>query len=138
VIEINPRAPGGSLWRSALLRTGYDLELIDVALQLGKAPPPPSGDTSRYVLHYPFYAERIGTLTSWGALEEPGSEISIDRAADLGQRFEERDLQEEPYLAFAVARDDTMEGILAKCHHILELERPSITSESADASTATQ
>lgn len=35
LIEVNPRAPGGSLWKSALLRLGEDLETVDASIQLG-------------------------------------------------------------------------------------------------------
>jgi predicted ATP-grasp superfamily ATP-dependent carboligase len=54
LIEVNPRAPGGSLWRSALLRSGYDLEMIDAAIQLGMNVP------------HPIYASNAGVLQDWG------------------------------------------------------------------------
>lgn len=130
LIEVNPRAPGGSLWRSALSRTGYDLELIDACIQLGKPVPPRVPDRHPCVLHYPFYAAKPGTLRDWGDLANLDacgiSGLTVDFAVELGHCFRERDLLEEPYLAFAVAHDETREGLLAKCEAILGLTPPRI------------
>jgi hypothetical protein len=45
LIEVNSRAPGGSLWKLALLRTGYDLELVDAMIQLDIDIPSPERQT---------------------------------------------------------------------------------------------
>lgn len=130
LIEINPRAPGGSLWKSALLRTGYDLELVDAIIQLGKPLPLPNVPTRKHVLHYPFYATNTGVLSDWGGLanleESPVENLTVDFAAQLGDFFHEKDMSEEPYLAFAVTHDDTVGGLLAKCQAILSLDPPRV------------
>jgi ATP-grasp domain len=130
LIEVNPRAPGGSLWKSALLRTGYDLELVDAMIQLGRSVPKPEALTRKHVLHYPFYANNPGVLTDWGDLTSPEASVvqglTVDFAARLGHSFHEADMLEEPYLAFAVAHDDTVEGLIAKCQAILRLKPPLI------------
>jgi hypothetical protein len=131
LVEINPRAPGGSLWRSALARTGDDLELVDAAIQLGLEVPPPIEARMPYVLHYPFYASTPGKLTDWGDLDGPATAnidtLSIDFAASLGQTFLPTDLNEEPYLAFAVACDETRAGLFDKMDRILRLRPPTIS-----------
>ncbi len=128
LVEVNPRAPGGSLWRSAERRTGLDLETVDAAIQLGLAIPPPDGPIAAYALHYPFYARRPGVLKDWGDLtwtgEPPVETLSVDFAAALGQIFAPTDLDEEPYLAFAVVHDDTLAGLLEKCDRVLGLTPP--------------
>jgi biotin carboxylase len=128
LIEVNPRAPGGSLWKSALLRTGYDLEAADISIQLGRKPERSELNVKNYVLHYPFYAPHPGVLSSWGDLDGPRATaiegLSIDFATDVDTVFREDDMTEEPYLAFAVAHDATKEGILAKCNAILQLTPP--------------
>jgi hypothetical protein len=68
-------------------------------------------------------------LVDWEDLIRPGAKIeglTVDFAAQLGQSFCDDDLIEEPYLAFAVASDDTLEGIIAKCNAILRFRPPSI------------
>jgi hypothetical protein len=130
LIEVNPRAPGGALWRSALLRLGQDLETVDARIQLGKPVPKARPPTYKYVLHYPFYADKSGVLKDWGDLASPEAlnalGVSIDRAVELKQRFTDADMQEEPYLAFAVAHADTLEALLEKCHGVLKLAKPRI------------
>lgn len=130
LIKVNPRAPGGSLWKTALLRTGYDLELVDATIQLGETVSPPGTPTGECVLHYPFYAANSGILSDWGDLAGPAlkvaKDVTIDFVAQLGDSFSEEDLSEEPYLAFAVAHDTSMEGLLGKCQAILGLSPPRI------------
>ncbi len=130
LIEVNPRAPGGSLWKSARLRTGDDLEVDDLMVQLGKPVPPPNTPTHRYVLHYPFYAANPGILSHWGDLVGPKVRavpgLTIDFAVQRGHRFREKDMSEEPYLAFAVTYDDTVEGLFAKCQAILDFNPPRV------------
>lgn len=130
VIEVNPRAPGGSLWKSALIRSGYDLELVDILLQLGEKPTRTSPPTPGYTLHYPFYAGNPGVLVDWGELAESKPvalpNLQIDYAAELGDIFGEKEMSEEPYLAFAVIHDKRLDGILAKCEAILNLRPPEI------------
>ncbi len=130
LIEVNPRAPGGSLWKSALFRTGYDLELVDAMIQLEKPLPLPNAPTHKHVLHYPFYAANPGVLSDWGDLGRLDAsavqDLTVDFAARLGDSFHEKDMSEEPYLAFAVAHDETVEGLLAKCQAILGLNPPQI------------
>jgi hypothetical protein len=133
VIEVNPRAPGGSLWKSALIRTGYDLELVDAAIQLGKPVIPRADRRAKYVLHYPFYAREAGILSDWGDLdanEFPGlPNLTVDCVAKLGQCFAEDDFHEEAYLAFAVTHDETLEGLLSQSHRILQLAPPTIRAD---------
>jgi hypothetical protein len=129
VIEINPRAPGGSLWRSAFFRTGYDLELVDAAIQLEKSVPFPTRILGRYVFHYPFYASEPGELVDWGdlsGLESEMRDVYVDFAVPLKTRFDERDFREEPYLAFVVAHDDTLDGMMTKLRTVAGLRAPSI------------
>jgi hypothetical protein len=130
LIEINPRAPGGSLWRSAFLRSGYDLEIADAQLQLGQSVPLPTTHLCKHVLHYPFYAATPGRLESWGDLTGPARqtipELSIDFVASLGDEFRPEDMSEEPYLAFAVVHDETAKGLLDKCEAILALIPPTV------------
>jgi hypothetical protein len=130
LIEVNPRAPGGSLWKSALLRTGYDLELIDVAIQLGKPIPGPIALKHKNVLHYPFYATNPGVLIDWGDLANPVSslppDLAIDFAVKLGHVFYNEDMFEEPDLGFVVTHDKSVDGLLAKFQNILKLNPPTI------------
>jgi hypothetical protein len=128
LIEVNPRAPGGSLWRSTLMRLGCDLELMDVALQLRCPRPKFFGAPAKHVLHFPFYALQSGTLQTWGDLDRPLRlpNLKIDKVATLNQSFELDRVREEAYLAFAVTHDDTLEGLLAQGQEILRLCRPVI------------
>lgn len=130
LIEVNPRAPGGSLWRSALMRLGEDLETVDATIQLGRPVPKPNSPMYDYALHYPFYADKSGVLEDWGDLASPEAlnalGVKIDYAVEVKQRFTDADMQEEPYVAFAVAHADTLEALLEKCHGILKLARPRI------------
>ena len=130
LIEVNSRAPGGSLWKSTLLRSGYDLELVDAAIQLRKPVPSQAAPRAKYVLHYPFYAQNKGFLRDWGDLDPPRfsgtPNLTVDRVAKLGQYFSEDDLHEEAYLAFAVTYDETLEGLLDQSRKIMRLAPPSI------------
>jgi hypothetical protein len=130
LIEVNPRAPGGSLWKSAMLRTGYDLELVDAAIQLGQQVPPRETPVYRNVMHYPFYAANAGILSGWGDLGhvEPYAieNLILDFVVRIGDRFYEEDMSEEPYIAFAVTHDETVEGLLKKCGAVLGLNPPRI------------
>ncbi|WP_156898222.1 ATP-grasp domain-containing protein [Methylocapsa acidiphila] len=128
LIEVNPRAPGGSLWRSALLRMNCDLELMDAALQLGYPYPKLADAPAKHVLHYPFYAMQSGTLQDWGGLDGPFRlpNLKIDKVATLKQSFYSDRVREEAYLAFAVTHDDTLEALLAQGQEILRLRRPQI------------
>jgi hypothetical protein len=128
LIEVNPRAPGGALWKSVFMRSGYDLEMVDAMLQLDLVIPSPDQDTRRHVLHYPFYAVLPGVLRSWediGKLEAANlQDFTITFAVDLGHTFEESDMLEEPYLAFAVTHADTLGDLLEKCDRILGAAPP--------------
>jgi ATP-grasp domain len=130
LIEVNPRAPGGALWRSAFLRTGYDLELVNIAIQLGMSVPESIVERRKNVLHYPFYAASPGVLTDWGDLNKPMlpplQGVSIDFVASIGDIFRKKDMLEEPDLAFAVAYDESFEGLLTKFRAILNLRLPRI------------
>jgi hypothetical protein len=130
LIEVNPRAPGGSLWKSALLRLGEDLETVDARIQLGVPVGTAKSQTYNHVLHYPFYADKPGILQDWGDLASDDVlgrlGVSIDYAVELEHRFTEVDMQEEPYVAFAVGCADTAEALLQKCHAVLNLARPRI------------
>lgn len=134
VIEVNPRAPGGSLWRSVYLRTGYDLELVDAAIQLGLDIPAPEPARACHVLHHPFYAPHPGMLQHWGGLasfRDAGELRFVDDAVKLGHEFEATDLNEEPYLAFAVAGAQTLDALLEVRQRILGLPPPLISSTPA-------
>lgn len=137
-IEINPRAPGGSLWKSAFKRFGYDLELVDVLIQLGRPIPSVDSWTPKYVLHYPYYASTSGILCDWGDLDGPKARdidgLTIDFAANPGDEFREKDLWEEPYLAFAVISDDTIEGLLKKWEGLRILTPPQVAYPPANRS----
>jgi hypothetical protein len=130
LVEVNPRAPGGALWKSIARRTGLDLETIDAAIQLGLPLPKPDTPAAVRAIHYPFYAQQPGVLVDWGSLgwrgQPPIETLSVDFAVPLGQMFKPSDLDEEPYLAFAVAHDDTLAGLLEKCECILRLTPPCV------------
>jgi len=130
IIEINPRAPGGSLWKTFLWRTGHDLELVDAAIQLAKGVPEPVQPIARYVLHLPFYAERPGTLRDLGDLECAAAagfqNLTIDYAVKIGHVFQDTDFLEETYLAFAATHDDSLQGLLSQCDRLLKLRAPTI------------
>ena len=92
-------------------------------MQLGLEVQAPKGQTYKHVLHYPFYANKVGVLYDWGSLEHletvGAGTFSVDFAAQIGDSFNEESMSEEPYLAFAVAYDDDMlDGILEQvsCH----------------------
>jgi hypothetical protein len=82
------------------------------------------------VLHYPFYATNPGVLSDWGDLTSSDSiaiqNFTVDVVAKLGDSFQEKDFSEEPYLAFAVVPDETVEGILAKCKAVIDLVPPTV------------
>ncbi|HLG55529.1 MAG TPA: ATP-grasp domain-containing protein [Vicinamibacterales bacterium] len=132
IVEINPRAPGGSLWRSAYLRTGLDLELVDAQLQLGLPISTHDVISPPHVLHYPYYAFSVGVLKDWGDLAaELGrlpADIRVDFAATLGDRFTSADLTEEPYLAFAVGQASDQAKLLTLIDHLLKLKPPTVES----------
>lgn len=128
LVEINPRAPGGSLWRSAAYRNGYDLEFVDAWLQIRADAPPADAPSGRHALHYPLYAHRPGRLVSWDGIDDAAraNGHSIDFAVELGHRFSEEDMREEPYLAFIVASDDSRNGLLRRAIEIERLAAPRI------------
>jgi hypothetical protein len=130
LIEVNPRAPGGSLWKSAMLRTGCDLELKDAALQIDR---PYAGEgivPAAHVMHYPYYAMRSGKLLSWGMLGNdclPGlPNLCIDKAANLGDTFDLENECGEAYLAFAVSHDETLQGLLEQAKTLRAFGEPII------------
>ena len=130
LVEVNPRAPGGSLWKSAYLRTGFDLELVDAALQLGLVIPAADEPRSNHVVHYPYYAPHRGVLVDWGDLPRIGELVSttasVDYAATLGSEFTKADLDGEPYLAFAVAYEATAGKLLETVDRLISIMPPTV------------
>lgn len=132
LIEVNPRAPGGSLWRSAMLRTGVDLEQRDAEIQLGMRPPRRVAAPRGHALHVPFYASGPGILRSWNGLTEPSrlgiGPCAIDYAVRLRHKFKRKDMIEEPYLAFVTAAAASTAAALRKCAAIVNAKAPTIES----------
>jgi biotin carboxylase len=127
VIEINPRAPGGSLWRSAMQRSGINLEETAARFQIGLRERSPVHERASHVLHYPFYADHPGHVVDWGDLQDLGYLGAIvDRAVDLQHEFKKSDMAEEPYLAFVTASAESDEALLQRCIAISELRSATI------------
>jgi hypothetical protein len=65
-----------------------------------------------------------------GDLENPEGaglrDFSVDFAFDVGEAICDKDMQEEPYLAFAVAHARTSHELLRKCQAILDAQPPTI------------
>lgn len=133
LIEVNPRSPGGALWRSAMLRAGYDCERVDAILQIGcPFALDHEPNTKSFVIHVPFYADQAGELRSWGEIEQSVLRargwdwVEVYTATEIGTVFTEKSMEEEPYLAFIVAHGDSLEQILDRIHLILGLAPPEI------------
>ena len=81
----------------------------------------------QHVLHFPFYAQEPGTVVDWGELFSGKVDtMTVDLAVRIGHEFRPVDMNEEPYLAFAVAYADSVPKILEKWEAIIGLKGPSI------------
>lgn len=113
-----------------MIRMGVDLEQRDAELQLGHRKPHDIKPEARHALHFPFYADAPGRLSSWSDLSRPTrlniGECTIDYAVALNHKFSNGDLVEEPYLAFVTAGSPSSKSNLQKCKVIAAAVPPVI------------